>query len=181
MTVDPTDLEVMRGRLESLAQEMQIILLRSSYSTILTESLDATSALFDSQGRTMAQAVSIPIHLGVLAELGRRVAERFPAGTARPDDLYAINDPYAGGTHLPDIAVFAPAFSGERLVGYVATMSHHADVGGSAPGSCTRTICATCALSAWPTPTTVFLILLGAYSPTGSPNCAGTNIAMPRA
>jgi N-methylhydantoinase B/oxoprolinase/acetone carboxylase alpha subunit len=136
LSVDPTDLEVMRGRLESVAQEMQIILLRSSYSTILTESLDATSALFDSQGRTMAQAVSIPIHLGVLAELGRRVAERFPSATARPGDLYAINDPYAGGTHLPDIAVFAPAFSGDRLVGYVATMSHHADVGGSAPGSC---------------------------------------------
>ena len=136
MTVDPTDLEVMRGRLESVAQEMQIILLRSSYSTILTESLDATSAVFDRRGQTMAQAVSIPIHLGVLAELGRRVAERFPEGVARQGDLYAINDPYAGGTHLPDIAVFAPAFSGEALIGYVATMSHHADVGGSAPGSC---------------------------------------------
>jgi len=136
VTVDPIGLEVLRGRLDSIAGEMQIALLKSSYSTIITESLDATSALFDREGRTIAQAVSIPIHLGVLAELGRRFARKYGQGVAREGDVYAINDPYSGGTHLPDIAICVPVFDGETLVGYTATMSHHADVGGGAPGSC---------------------------------------------
>ncbi len=135
MSLDPISLEVLRGRLDAIVEEMQVILLKSSYSTIVTESLDATSALFDKQGRTIAQAVSIPIHLGVLAELGKRFAQAFPEDSAREGDLYAVNDPYAGGTHLPDIAIAAPVFFKGKLAGYVATMSHHGDVGGSAPGS----------------------------------------------
>lgn len=135
MSFDPISLEVLRGRLDAIVEEMQVILLKSSYSTIVTESLDATSALFDRHGRTIAQAVSIPIHLGVLAELGRRFAVSFPEGVAQAGDFYAVNDPYAGGTHLPDIAIAAPVFQDGTLLGYVATMSHHGDVGGAAPGS----------------------------------------------
>lgn len=134
-SIDPVTLEVLRGQLDSAAQEMQLTILKSSHSTIVTESLDATSALFDRDGRTVAQAVAIPIHLGVLAELGRRFAEAYPDGVARAGDVYAVNDPYAGGTHLPDIGVAAPVFHDDELVGYVVTMTHHQDVGGSVPGS----------------------------------------------
>ena len=133
--IDPVTLEVLRGQLDSVAEEMQLIILKSSHSTIVSESLDATSAVFDRQGRTIAQAVAIPIHLGVLAELGRRFAAAYPSGVAQPGDVYAINDPYAGGTHLPDFAVAAPVFFGQDLVGYVVTMTHHQDIGGSVPGS----------------------------------------------
>ena len=133
--MDPISREVLRGQLDSAAQEMQETLLKSSYSTIVSESLDATSALFDKQGNTVAQAVSIPIHLGVLAELGRRFAKAYPAGIAQQGDIYAINDPYAGGTHLPDVAVAAPVFHDRGLAGYVVTMTHHQDIGGSVPGS----------------------------------------------
>ena len=133
--IDPVTLEVLRGQLDSAAQEMQLTILKSSHSTIVSESLDATSAVFDRDGRTVAQAVAIPIHLGVLAELGRRFAAAYPSGVAEPGDIYAINDPYAGGTHLPDIGVAAPVFHADELVGYVVTMTHHQDVGGSVPGS----------------------------------------------
>jgi N-methylhydantoinase B len=133
--IDPVTLEVLRGQLNSAAEEMQITILKSSYSSIITESLDATSAIFDSKGQTIAQAVAIPIHLGVLTELGRRVAQHYPAGVAQAGDIYAINDPYSGGTHLPDWGIAAPVFVEEALVGYVMTMTHHQDIGGSVPGS----------------------------------------------
>ena len=133
--VDPITLEVLRGQLDAVAEEMQLIVLKSSHSSIVSESLDATSALFDLAGMTTAQAVAIPIHLGVLAELGRRFAAAYPAGVAEPGDVYAVNDPYAGGTHLPDFAVAAPVFFADELVGYAVTMTHHQDIGGSVPGS----------------------------------------------
>ncbi|MXX28814.1 MAG: hydantoinase B/oxoprolinase family protein, partial [Gammaproteobacteria bacterium] len=87
--VDPITLEVLRGQLDAVAEEMQLIVLKSSHSSIVSESLDATSALFDLAGMTTAQAVAIPIHLGVLAELGRRFAAAYPAGVAEPGDVYA--------------------------------------------------------------------------------------------
>ena len=114
---------------------MEFVLLRSSFSSIITEALDATCAVFDARGRTIAQACAIPVHLGVLCELGASIAARYPEGHAGEGDAYIVNDPYAGGTHLPDICVASPVFCRERLVGYVATMVHHQDIGGSAPGS----------------------------------------------
>ena len=134
-TVDPVTTEVLRGRLTAVADEMQHALIKSSYSTIVTEALDATCAVYDEDGRTVAQACAIPIHLGALTELGRRFAKRFPAGEAMPGDVYLVNDPYAGGTHLPDFAVATPVFHDDELAGYVATMTHHQDIGGVAPGS----------------------------------------------
>jgi N-methylhydantoinase B/oxoprolinase/acetone carboxylase alpha subunit len=134
-TVDPVTLEVLRGRLDAVASEMEHALLKASYSSIITEAQDATAAVFNAQGQTVAQACALPIHLGALSELGRRFARRFPQSFARPGDLYITNDPYDGGTHLPDFAVAAPVFFGSELVGYVATMTHHQDIGGSAPGS----------------------------------------------
>ena len=132
---DPVAIEVLRGRLQAIADEMEFVLLKSSYSSIVTEALDATCAVFDRQGRTIAQACAIPVHHGVLTELGRSFARRYSQGEALPGDVYIINDPYAGGTHLPDIAVASPVFHEERVAGYVASMVHHQDLGGSAPGS----------------------------------------------
>lgn len=138
--VDPITMEVLRGRFDAAVEEVEYAILRSAFSTIVTEALDATAALFDEHGRTIAQACAIPVHLGTLTELGRRFAKAYPAGVARAGDLYVVNDPYQGGTHLPDIAVAAPVFSFGVLVGYVATMTHHQDVGGATPGSASTNV-----------------------------------------
>ncbi len=133
--VDPVTLEVLRGRFDAVASEMEHTLLKASFSSIVSEAQDATAAIIDAQGRTIAQACAIPIHLGALSELGRRVQQKYPPGIARPGDLYIVNDPFAGGTHLPDFCITAPVFVDDTLVGYVSTMTHHQDIGGAAPGS----------------------------------------------
>lgn len=135
MTIDPVTREVVRGWLDTAAEEMQEALIKTAHSMLIAEGRDATAALFDRNGLTIAQAASIPVHLGVMVELGRRIAARFPAGEALPGDLYVTNDPYGGGTHLPDIAVASPVFHSGALVGYALTMAHHRDVGGFLPGS----------------------------------------------
>ena len=133
--IDPVTLEVLRGRFDAVADEMEHTLLKASYSSIVSEAQDATAAVFDAQGRTVAQACAIPIHLGALSELGRRFNDKYPSGVAQKGDLYLVNDPYAGGTHLPDFGMASPVFFEDKLVGYVATMTHHQDIGGAAPGS----------------------------------------------
>lgn len=132
---DPVTTEVVRGWMEAVTEEMQETLVKTAHSPLICEARDATSALHDREGRTAAQAASMPIHLGVLAELGLRFAQKYPQGVAEPGDLYITNDPYAGGTHMPDIAVAAPVFHGDQLVGYVSTMAHHRDIGGLLPAS----------------------------------------------
>ena len=117
VTVDPVTTEVVRGWLESVTEEMQATVIKTAHSPLICEARDATCAIFDRDGRTAAQASAMPIHLGVLAELGHRFAARYPSGVAEPGDIYITNDPYAGGTHMPDIAVSAPVFAGEELVG----------------------------------------------------------------
>ena len=133
--IDPITLEVLRGRFDAVADEMEHTLLKASYSSIVSEAQDATAAVFDAQGRTVAQACAIPIHLGALSELGKRFKEKYPSGVAQKGDLYLVNDPYAGGTHLPDFGMASPVFFEGELIGYVATMTHHQDIGGAAPGS----------------------------------------------
>lgn len=132
---DPVTTEVVRGWLESVTEEMQTTLVKTAHSPLICEARDATCALHDKEGRTIAQASAMPIHLGVLIELGLKFAEEFPEGQAHEGDLYITNDPYNGGTHMPDIAVAAPVFSNGKLVGYVSTMAHHRDIGGLMPGS----------------------------------------------
>lgn len=134
-TVDPITIEVLGNRFASIADEMETVLLRSAYSAIVKEALDASAAIFDAQGRTLAQAQSLPAHLGMLVRSVSRVARDYHEGTAAPGDIYILNDPYDGGTHLPDVTVVVPAFASGRLVGYSATMCHHQDIGGKAPGS----------------------------------------------
>jgi N-methylhydantoinase B len=136
-TVDAVSLELFRSGLTAIAEEMGVVLTRSSYSPNIKERRDFSCALFDAQGRLVAQAAHIPVHLGsmpdsVMAALA--VFERFEQG-----DVIAVNDPFLGGTHLPDITLIAPIHSTiegeEKLVGFAANRAHHADVGGMSPGS----------------------------------------------
>ncbi len=133
--IDPITLEVVRNKLEGIAEEMQQTLLRSSFSPIVKEGLDASASLFTLKGETLAQACAIPVHLGTLIPVVATVLRTFPVDRMRSGDAYVMNDPYLGGTHLPDIAVIRPIFSGDRPVALSATMTHHQDVGGMSPGS----------------------------------------------
>jgi N-methylhydantoinase B/oxoprolinase/acetone carboxylase alpha subunit len=132
---DPITLEVIRNRLDMIAEEMQLTLLRSSCSPIVKEGLDASASLFTADGVTLAQACAIPIHLATLIPAVAEIRRRFPTETMREGDVYLLNDPYAGGTHLPDIALVVPIFASGRLIALAATMTHHQDVGGLAAGS----------------------------------------------
>jgi N-methylhydantoinase B len=114
---------------------MELTLLRSAASPIVKEGLDASAALFTIEGETIAQAAAIPIHLGALQFAARRLVKAFPPATMRDGDAFLLNDPYDGGTHLPDITLAVPVFAGGRAVALACTMCHHQDVGGRTPGS----------------------------------------------
>ncbi len=125
------DLQVMLGALRSICDEMGAVLIRSAHSANIKERRDASTALFDPRGELVMQAEHIPVHLGAM-----------PAAVAailglpqRSGDAWILNDPFAGGTHLPDITLISPAFDGGDLIGFAANRAHHADVGGSTPGS----------------------------------------------
>jgi N-methylhydantoinase B len=133
--VDPITLEVVRNRLAVIADEMEEILLRSSYSPIVKEGLDASAALFTRNGETLAQSVAIPIHLGTLVPGVRRLIQEFPVEQMHPDDVYLLNDPYDGGTHLPDVIMVVPIFAEEQVIALAATITHHQEMGGKTAGS----------------------------------------------
>ena len=133
--LDPITMEVLRHTFEGIANEMQSTLLRSSFSPIVKEGLDASSGLFTADGQTLAQACAIPIHLATLIPVVRKMIETFPPDTMHPDDTYLLNDPYTGGTHLPDIALIQPIFTGGKLIAFSAAMTHHQDMGGLSAGS----------------------------------------------
>jgi len=126
--------EVFNKLFSSVAEEMGLILTRSSFSSNIKERRDFSCALFDGDGRLVAQASHIPVHLGSMPATLRAVLARLPLG---PGDIAIANDPFAGGSHLPDITVVEGVFEegGTRPRFYVANRAHHADVGGHAPGS----------------------------------------------
>ena len=132
---DPVTLEVLRHRLDKIAEEMQATLLKSSCSPIVKEGLDASASLFTLDGTTLAQACAIAIHLGTLIPAVAEIVRTFPVEQMRDGDIYILNDPYRGGTHLPDFAVIMPVFAGGRPIALAATMTHHQDVGGKTAGS----------------------------------------------
>ena len=134
-TTDPITLEVVRNKVDGIANEMQSTLLRSSFSTVVKEGLDASASLFTPNGETLAHAIAIPIHLATLIPIVETIARTFPMDEMKPGDLYIMNDPYLGGTHLPDIAIVMPVFFDERPIAFSAAMTHHQDVGGMSPGS----------------------------------------------
>jgi len=131
--IDPVTLEVLRNALVEVAEEMNVNLIRSSYSPNIKERRDCSSALFDPQGRMVAQAESIPVHLGAMPFSVKAALEHFK--DFKPGDTVVLNDPFAGGVHLPDITFVTPIFYGKELVGIAANRAHHADVGGKTPGS----------------------------------------------
>lgn len=135
MKIDPITLEVVRNRFDVIAEEMQETLLRSAFSTIVRDGQDASASLFDAHGNVIAQACAIPAHQGMLIPSVKRILEVFPAERMREGDAYILNDPYDGGTHLPDITIVMPVIHEGETVALTCTMAHHQDVGGKAPGS----------------------------------------------
>jgi len=129
--IDPVTLEVLRNQLEGVAEEMGTVLIRGAYSPNITERRDCSTALFDADGRTVAQAEHIPVHLGAMPEAVAAVRERDPA----PGDVFVLNDPFTGGTHLPDVTLVSSLALDGDVVGFAVSRAHHADVGGMTPGS----------------------------------------------
>src|SRR3954462_15062675 len=110
---------------------MGAVLVRSAFSSNIKERRDCSTALFDADGRMVAQAEHIPVHLGAMPE----AVEAVRARGAGPGDVFAINDPYSGGTHLPDITLVSPLAPQGEILGYSVTRAHHSDGGGMTPGS----------------------------------------------
>jgi N-methylhydantoinase B len=131
MRLDPVTLSVLASSLAGIAEEMGAVLIRGSYSSNIKERRDCSTALFDARGRMVAQAEHIPVHLGAMPEAVAAIMRREP----EPGDVFAINDPYSGGTHLPDITLVSPVAPGGEIIGYAVTRAHHSDVGGMRPGS----------------------------------------------
>ena len=145
--IDAIELEILRNQLESVAEEMGEVLIRGAFSPNITERRDCSTALFDAEGRLVAQAEHIPVHLGAMPEAVDAVLDREPES----GDVFVLNDPFAGGTHLPDVTLVSPISEAHRaskkssgqsprdpddtIVGYAVSRAHHADVGGMAPGS----------------------------------------------
>lgn len=128
---DPVTLQVMIGGLRTACDEMGAALIRSAYSANIKERHDCSTALFDARGELVMQAEHIPVHLGSMPDAVAAVL----CLEQRPGIAWILNDPYRGGTHLPDITLISPVFIGAEMIGFAACRAHHADVGGSTPGS----------------------------------------------
>jgi 5-oxoprolinase (ATP-hydrolysing) len=131
---DPVMLEVFNNLFMSIAEQMGVALQNTAYSVNIKERLDFSCAVFDGDGSLVANAPHMPVHLGSMDRAVETVI-RENRGKIRPGDAYAINAPYNGGTHLPDITVCTPVFDGAKILFWVASRGHHADVGGISPGS----------------------------------------------
>src|SRR5256885_7677981 len=146
-TFDPTTLEIYRALYTSVAEEMGVALRRTSFSPNIKERRDYSCAVFDSSGRVIAQGDHMPVHLG---SMPMAVAAALREVEIGPGDVVAVNDPFAGGTHLPDVTLVSSVVSGQSSVGkrkqritdnrqrtlfHVANRAHHADIGGATPGS----------------------------------------------
>lgn len=139
-TFDPVTLEIFKHLFASAAEEMGVTLGRTAYSPNIKERKDYSCACFDAQGRLIAQAAHIPVHLGAMPASVRAAIDHFH--DFEPGDLILLNDPFLGGTHLPDITMVSPVFIASdpdgrsgQLFGFVASRAHHADIGGMSPGS----------------------------------------------
>lgn len=133
--VDPITLGVIRSGLVSVSREMGVTLRQTAYSTIFNEGTDFSCGVFDAKARLVAQGEFLPVHLGALQFAVRQAVEELGVDAFEPGDSVMLNDPYRGGTHLPDLTAVTPIFSDDLLIGFAANRAHHADVGGTAPGS----------------------------------------------
>jgi N-methylhydantoinase B len=133
--MDPVTLQVMIGGLRAACDEMGAALIRAAYSANIKERHDCSTALFDAAGELVMQAEHIPVHLGSMPDAVAAVLDR----EQRPGESWILNDPFRGGTHLPDITLISPVFVGDELLGFAACRAHHADVGGRPPAACRPT------------------------------------------
>ncbi len=132
--VDPVMLEVFNNLFMSIAEQMGATLANTAYSVNIKERYDFSCAIFDEAGDLVANAPHVPVHLGSMSESVRTIL-RQNAGKIRHGDVFMMNNPFNGGTHLPDVTVITPVFEGDRIVYTVASRGHHADIGGKTPGS----------------------------------------------
>lgn len=137
---DAVAMEVFSNRLLAIAEDMGLVLIRSSFSSNIKERRDCSTALFDAKGRLIAQADHIPIHLGAMIGALEAALARHPLEAIQPGDAFIANDPYlAGGSHLPDISIITPVHIDGRIRFFAGNIAHHADVGGRTPGSTSGT------------------------------------------
>ncbi|NHJ01260.1 MAG: hydantoinase B/oxoprolinase family protein [Candidatus Heimdallarchaeota archaeon] len=132
---DIITLSVIQKALENIAEEMGIVLRRASFSPNCKERLDFSCAIFNKNAELVAQAEHIPVHIGAMFSAISSILDEFPLETIKPGDIIILNSPYYGGTHLPDITFLMPVFIDEQLAFFVNNRAHHADIGGSVPGS----------------------------------------------
>lgn len=133
--LDPVTISVIGSSLRAAADEMSEALKRSSFSPIIREMLDYSCAILTPEGETIAQAENIPALLGSMTIALQTLVAENPADRLRPGDIFIANDPYRGGTHTPDIHIFTPVFVGDRVVAWTGSLAHHADIGGTNPGT----------------------------------------------
>ena len=132
-SINPILLEIFKNRFSSIAEEMGVVLQRTSFSPNIKERKDFSCAIFDEDGEVVAQAAHIPVHLGSMPLSVKSVIESLEL---KEGDMAILNDPFRGGTHLPDITIVAPVYAGgDKPAFYVANRAHHADIGGISPGS----------------------------------------------
>lgn len=134
LKMDPIRFEVMRSAFEAAADEMGAALRKAAYSTNIKTRSDFSCALFDSKLRIIAQSFSQPVHLASMSRMIPNTIRQYGIEKLRPGDALVMNHPYRGGVHLNDVAIMAPFFSGGKIQGYAATIAHHVDIGGYAPG-----------------------------------------------
>ncbi|QGU06209.1 Acetophenone carboxylase delta subunit [Corynebacterium occultum] len=135
MTLNAVELEIARNRLESIAEEVGTALIRTAYSPNIKDRRDCSAGIYGPDGELISQAEHIPLHLGLMPTLIRTTLAEYGAQRLRPGDVLLTNNPYLGGSHLPDMCVITPVFQEDRIVAVIANMAHHVDVGGQTPGS----------------------------------------------
>ena len=132
MALNAIELSLFSSRLTAVCEEMGAVLRRAAFSTNIKDRLDYSCAVFDVNGQLCAQAAHIPVHLGSMAF----AMQDLVTGTAwAPGDVLIVNDPFLGGTHLPDLTLITPVFVADECMGFMANRAHHADIGAESPGS----------------------------------------------
>jgi len=133
--IGPITFELIKNAIGSIADEMALTIVRTSYSSVLKDNMDFSTGLCGADGQLIAQGLTLPLHLGSIPDAMAGVLRRYPPETIRPGDVFILNDPFEGGMHLPDVFIFAPIFVEGRLGAFAATVAHQTDVGGRVPGS----------------------------------------------
>jgi len=131
-TMNPIELSIFSSRISAICDEMGIVLQRAAFSPNIKDRLDFSCAIFDAKGELCAQAAHIPVHLGSMAYATRGIIDQV---NWQKGDMLILNDPFLGGTHLPDVTLVAPVFLNDDLLGFVVNRAHHADIGANSPGS----------------------------------------------